>query len=79
MLVFAKFRLFIISMQTFSHNKMKEKLKENKKIQDKQAFIIGIAKNKIMKYINQKGKIKTISIFQEKENEEKVVDIDSRN
>ena len=32
-----------------------------------------------MKYINQKGKIKTISIFQEKENEEKVVDIDSRN
>ena len=56
-----------------------KKLKENKKIQDKQAFIIGIAKNKIMKYINQKGKIKTISIFQEKENEEKVVDIDSRN
>ena len=34
--------------------------------------LIGIAKNKIMKYINQKGKIKTISIFQEKENEEKV-------
>ena len=33
-----------------------KKLKENKKIQDKQAFIIGIAKNKIMKYINQKGK-----------------------
>ena len=56
-----------------------KKLKENKKIQDKQAFIIGIAKNKIMKYINQKGKIKTISIFQEKENEEKVVDIEKRN
>lgn len=37
-----------------------KKLKENKKIQDKQAFIIGIAKNKIMKYINQKENINKI-------------------
>lgn len=55
------------------------KLKENNKIEDKQSFIIGIARNKIKKYISHKSKIKTISIFHEKEAEEVVFDIDSRN
>lgn len=54
-------------------------LKKNNKINDKQAFIIGIARNKIMKYINNKSKIKTVSIFQEKEEKETLYDIDSRN
>ena len=55
------------------------RLKENNKIEDKQSFIIGIARNKIMKYISHKSKAKTISIFQEKEDEESVFEIDSRN
>ena len=49
-----------------------KKLKENSKIKEKQAFIIGIARNKIMKYIDNKCKIKTVPIFQEN-------DVDSRN
>lgn len=49
-----------------------KKLKEKSKIKEEQAFIIGIARNKIMKYIDNKCKIKTVSILQESE-------IDSRN
>lgn len=52
-------------------------LKEDNTIRNMQAFVIGIARNKIIKYINNKGKIKTISMFQE--NEDITVDIDSRN
>ncbi len=54
-------------------------LKENKKIQDKKAFIIGIAKNKIKKCIKLKNQLKTTSIYQEKSEEEIAVDIDARN
>lgn len=54
-------------------------LKENKKILDKQAYIITIAKNKIIKYFKLNKKLKTISIFQDKDSEEyKIIDIDSR-
>ncbi len=54
-------------------------LKENKKIQDKKAFIIGIARNKIRKCINSKNQSKTTSIYQEKAEEEITIDIDARN
>ena len=54
-------------------------LKEKKEILDKQAYIITIAKNKIIKYFRSNEKVKTISIFQENSNEEfTMMDIDSR-
>lgn len=53
-------------------------LKNETEIKDKKAFIIGIAKNKIRKYFNLKNKIKTISIFQEKDEEETIINIDSQ-
>ena len=53
-------------------------LKKNKKINDKKAFILGIAKNKLKKYISLKGKSQTISIFQKKEDNEVFMEIDAR-
>ena len=54
-------------------------LKEKRKILDKQAYIIAIAKNKIIKYFKANEKIKTTSIFQENSNNEfEMIDIDSR-
>ena len=53
-------------------------LKEKRKIQDEKAFIIGIAKNKIKKYIKSKNQLKTTSIYQENEEKGIMIDIDSR-
>lgn len=52
---------------------------EEKRIEDEQAFIIGIARNKIKKYISSKNKMKITSIFQEDNSKETIIDIDSRN
>ena len=54
-------------------------LKQNKKIKDKRAFILGIANNKLKKYINSKAKIQTVSLFQKNDDKEITIDIDSRN
>lgn len=51
-------------------------LKKNHKIDNKQAYIIGIARNTIKKYITCKSKINTVSIFQQ---EEITFDVDARN
>lgn len=48
-------------------------LKNGKQIKDLKAFIHGIAKNFYLK-----NKLKTISIFQEKEDEETMIEIDSK-
>ena len=53
-------------------------LKNGKQIKDLKAFIHGIAKNKIRKHFYVKNKLKTISIFQEKEDEETMIEIDSK-
>lgn len=53
-------------------------LKEKKHISDKQAYIITIAKNKIIKYFKSNEKIKMISIFQENSNQKSIIDIDAR-
>lgn len=45
-------------------------LKEKRDISNYSAYIIGIAKNKIIKNFNSHKKSNTISIFQEKDNEE---------
>ncbi len=54
-------------------------LKEKREILDKKAYIITIAKNKMIKYFKENEKTKTISIFQETSNQEfTTIDIDSR-
>ena len=53
-------------------------LKNEKKIEDISAFIHGIAKNKIRKHFHVKNKFKIISIFQEKNDENAMIDIDSK-
>ena len=52
-------------------------LKEKRDISNYPAYVIGIAKNKIIKYFNSHKKSSTISIFQEKDNEEFLIDLDS--
>lgn len=52
-------------------------LKEKKEILNYQAYIISIAKNKIIKYYTTNQKVKTISIFQETDNEESTIDLES--
>ena len=54
-------------------------LKNKKEILDKQAYIITIAKNKLIKYSKSNEKINTISIYQEYNDEEFTIDLDSRN
>ena len=53
-------------------------LKNEKEIKDINAFIHGIAKNKIRKHFYIKNKFKIISIFQEKNDENTMIDIDSK-
>ena len=53
-------------------------LKNEKKIEDISAFIHGIAKNKIRKHFHVKNKFKIISIFQEKDDEITMMDIESK-
>ena len=53
-------------------------LKNGKKINDKKAYIITIAKNKIIEYYKTNEKLKTFSIFQNKDEEENIIDLDSR-
>lgn len=53
-------------------------LKKRKEILDKQAYIIAIAKNKIIKYFKANENMKTISIFQENSDDEFTIDLDSR-
>lgn len=53
-------------------------LKTGKKILNYQAYIITIAKNKIIKYSKLNEQIKTISIFQENNYEEFIINLDSR-
>lgn len=56
-------------------------LKKRKEVFDynKLAYIITIAKNKVIKSYKKNRKLKTVSIFQKKNNEEYSLDIDSRN
>lgn len=54
-------------------------LKNGKKISNYQAYIITIAKNKIIHKFNSDIKLDTISIYQEVNNEEFIIDLDSRN
>ena len=53
-------------------------LKNKKKIIDYKSYIITIAKNKIIKNFNSNKRLNTISIFQEKDEEEFTIDLDSR-
>lgn len=53
-------------------------LKDRKDILNYQAYIITIAKNKIIKYFKSNEKVKTISIFQENNDEDFTIDLDSR-
>lgn len=53
-------------------------LKQEKNIENYQLFVIGIARNKIKKHYNLKNKIKVVSIFQKKDEEDSIIDIDSQ-
>ncbi len=53
-------------------------LQRGKHILNKEAYIITIAKNKMIKYFKLNEKTKSISIFQEKGDENIVIDLDSR-
>lgn len=53
-------------------------LKQEKNIVDYQVYVIGIAKNKIKKHYNLRNRLKVISIFQNKDEEENIIDIDSQ-
>lgn len=53
-------------------------IKEKKKIIDYKSYITIIAKNKIIKYSNSNCKLKTISLFQEEDNDEYIINLDSR-
>lgn len=53
-------------------------LEKEKNIDDYRNFVIGIAKNKIKKYFSLKNKIKSISIFQQVDDEEIIIDIDAK-
>lgn len=53
-------------------------LKSEKEILDNQAYLITIAKNKIIKYFKLNKKTSTISIFQERDKEDYIIDLDSR-
>ena len=49
-----------------------------KEILDKQAYIIAIVNNKIKEHFKLNDKIKTISVFQESNDEEFKIDLDAR-
>ena len=53
-------------------------IKDKKEVINYQAYIITIAKNKIIKYYKSNEKIKIISIYRENDKEEFTIDIDSR-
>lgn len=53
-------------------------IKQEKDIVDYQIYVIGIAKNKIKKHYNLRNRLKVISIFQNKDEEENIIDIDSQ-
>lgn len=53
-------------------------LQSEKEILDKKSYIITIAKNKIIKNYKMNGTNNNISLFQEKNEEEYIVDIDAR-
>lgn len=53
-------------------------IKQEKNIVDYQIYVIGIAKNKIKKHYNLRNRLKVISIFQNKDEEENIIDIDSQ-
>lgn len=53
-------------------------LKQERKIDNYQLFLTGIAKNKIKKHYSLKNKAKIVSIFQKKDEEESIIDIDSQ-
>ncbi len=55
-----------------------KELKNGKEILDKTAYLITIAKNKIISDYQSKIKIKTISIFQEKDEDEFTIELASR-
>lgn len=52
-------------------------LKSKKKVLDYKSYLVIIAKNKIIQYSNSNKKLKTISIFQENNEEEYMIDVDS--
>ena len=53
-------------------------LQSEKEILDKKSYIITIAKNKIIKNYKMNGTNNNISLYQEKNEEEYIVDIDAR-
>ena len=53
-------------------------IKDRKAILNYQAYIITIAKNKMIKYFKSNKKVTTISIFQESNDEAFTIDLDSR-
>ena len=53
-------------------------LKHEREILNYESYLITIAKNKIIKYVNLNKKINTISIFQENNQKEVTIDFDSR-
>ncbi len=55
-----------------------KELEKGKNIIDKMAYLYAIAKNKIIVNYQNKTKVKTISIFQEKDDEQFTIDIDAR-
>lgn len=56
---------------------MYKALKDKKNILNYQTYIISIAKNKIFKYFNENKKQNTVSIFQEVNEEEIMIDIEA--
>ena len=53
-------------------------LKDQKEILNYKSYILAIARNKIIKYFDSNKKLNTVSIFQEDDEEEYTIDLDSR-
>ncbi len=53
-------------------------LKDQKEILNYKSYILAIARNKIIKYFDSNKKLNTVSIFQEDDEEEYTLDLDSR-
>lgn len=58
-----------------SYTELYKALKDKKKIDDKQAFIIGIARNKLRNLYTEKNRLKTTPIYRSSNNEEKLIEM----
>lgn len=52
-------------------------IEEKRKIENYQAYIITTAKNKMIKYFNKNKRMNTVSIFQESDDKDFIIDIDA--